>query len=60
MRSPYDEDRHIPWLGRDVSPDEVVEVPAEFVENFLAAGWTEADKPAAPRKKAAAEEIVEG
>lgn len=58
MRSPYDEDRHIPWLGRDVAPDEVVDVPAEYVPHFLAAGWSEVDKPTAPRK--AAETVKEG
>ncbi|MGO1049783.1 hypothetical protein [Crossiella sp. CA198] len=60
MRSPYDEPRHIPWLGRDVAPDEVTEVPAACVENFLAAGWTEADKPTAARKTAAVETVKEG
>lgn len=53
MRSPYDEARYVPSLGREVQPDEVAEVPADRVENFAAAGWTPVDKPAAPRKPAA-------
>lgn len=44
IRSPFDEDRRIPWLGdRVVAPDEVVDVPDALLANFLAGGWTHVD-----------------
>ncbi len=44
IRSPFDEDRRIPWLGdRVVEPDEVVEIPDEWLPNFLAGGWKQVD-----------------
>lgn len=57
MRCPYNEPRDVPWIGRTgdraVEPDEIVDIPAELVDNFAAAGWTEADAPA-PAAPAAA------
>ena len=39
FKSPYDEDREVPALGRIVEVGEVVEVPESLAESFLAAGW---------------------
>lgn len=48
LRSPYPEDREVPSLGAVVEGRAVVDVPADLVEGFLAAGWT---KPAPPKKR---------
>lgn len=58
LRCPYPEPRDVPWLGREgeraVQPDEIVDIPAEYVDNFVAAGWTKPDAPAAAKKTPAA------
>ncbi len=45
LRCPYPETRELPWFGRLVEPDEVVDIPDDLVENFLAAGWKSPDEP---------------
>lgn len=46
LRCPYPEPRRVPWLGDQVvEPDEVVDIPDEFVDNFRAAGWREPSAP---------------
>lgn len=47
IRQPYDERRHVPWLGRDVDPGEVVTVPDGDLASYLEAGWQPADEPTA-------------
>lgn len=49
VRQPYGERRMVPWLGREVDPGEVVEVPDRDLPSYLEAGWTTAD-PARPAK----------
>lgn len=44
VKQVYGEVRHVPWLGRDVQPDEVVDVPEEELAGYLEAGWEPADK----------------
>lgn len=51
LRSPYPERRVVPWLGREIDPDEVVDVPDRDVPSYLAAGWKPVDD---PKPKAAA------
>jgi hypothetical protein len=49
IRSPFDEPVRVPWLNeRIVGPDEVVQVPDQYVENFLAGGWQLVDPPTDP------------
>lgn len=44
VRQPYDEERHVPWLGdRLVEPGEVVAVPDADLASYLEAGWYPAD-----------------
>lgn len=45
LRCPYPEARELPWFGRVVEPDEVIDIPDEVAENFLAAGWKAPDEP---------------
>ncbi len=45
LRCPYPEARELPWFGRVVEPDEVVDIPDDLVENFVAAGWKRPDEP---------------
>lgn len=53
VRSPYDEPVDQPWLGRVVNPGQVVDIPADLLPNFVAAGW----KPADPEASKAAKEL---
>jgi len=45
VRQPYNERRYVPWLGREVDPGQVVDVPDKDLAAYLAAGWTQ-DEPA--------------
>lgn len=42
VKQPYDEERYVPWLGRNVAPGEIVEVPERDLASYLEAGWTAA------------------
>lgn len=44
VKQPYGETRFVPWIGRDVKPGEVVEVPESDLPGYLEAGWEPADK----------------
>lgn len=52
VRQPYGELRFVPWLGREVGPGEVVDVPDRDLPSYLEAGWEPGD---AATKKIAAE-----
>ncbi|OKI47306.1 hypothetical protein [Micromonospora sp. CB01531] len=39
VKQPYDEERFVPWLGRNVAPGEVVEVPERDLASYVEAGW---------------------
>ena len=43
VRQPYDEPVDVPWLGRVVNPGQVVDVPDEDLDSYLAAGWQPAE-----------------
>ncbi|MFG1776615.1 hypothetical protein ACGFIG_09320 [Micromonospora sp. NPDC049048] len=42
MKQPFGERRTVPWIGREVDPGEIVEVPDGDLPNYLEAGWTAA------------------
>lgn len=44
VKQPYGELRFVPWIGRNVEPGEVVEVPETDLASYLEAGWEPADK----------------
>lgn len=39
VKQPFDERRMVPWIGREVDPGEVVEVPDADLASYLEAGW---------------------
>jgi hypothetical protein len=39
VKQPYDERRWVPWLGREVEPGEIVEVPDGDLASYLQSGW---------------------
>ncbi|MFE9192058.1 hypothetical protein ACFYL6_20880 [Micromonospora sp. NPDC007208] len=39
VKQPYDERRMVAWLGREVDPGEIVEVPDGDLASYLEAGW---------------------
>lgn len=49
VKQPYGERRFVAWLGREVDPGEVVEVPDKDLLSYLEAGWTQ--DAAQPRNK---------
>ena len=51
VRQPYDEPVDVPWLGRVVNPGQVVDVPDEDLDSYLAAGWQPAEAGASTAKK---------
>ncbi|MGX4657103.1 hypothetical protein ACWCHM_26140 [Micromonospora sp. SCSIO 07396] len=42
VKQPYDERRWVPWIGREVDPGEIVEVPDVDLPSYLEAGWSAA------------------
>ena len=42
VKQPYDERRMVAWLGREVDPGEIVEVPDADLPSYLEAGWSAA------------------
>ncbi|MFI2577699.1 hypothetical protein ACH5AJ_36500 [Streptomyces rochei] len=42
VKQPYDERRWVPWIGREVDPGEIVEVPDGDLPSYLEAGWSAA------------------
>lgn len=46
----WEHPHYVAWLERNVDPGQVVEVPDNDLDAYLAAGWTE-DKAAQPRTK---------
>ncbi len=44
VKQPYAERRYVPWIGREVDPGEVVDVPDGDLASYLEAGWTPVDK----------------
>lgn len=42
VKQPYDERRWVPWLGREVDPGDIVEVPDTDLPSYLEAGWSAA------------------
>lgn len=52
IRQPYPEERFVPWIGTNVKPGAVVEVPDGDLPSYLEAGWEPADT---ATKKAAAD-----
>jgi hypothetical protein len=44
VKQPYEERRFVPWLGREVDPGEVVDVPEGDLPSYLEAGWEPGDK----------------
>lgn len=44
VKQVYEETRYVPWLGREVQPGEVVDVPDVDLPGYLEAGWEPADK----------------
>jgi hypothetical protein len=54
VRQPYDEPRHVPWLGRVIEPDEVVSIPDDQLAHYMEARW----EPADDRTMAAAMELI--
>lgn len=56
FKNPYGETRNVPMLGggpmgKVVEKDEVVDVPEEYAENFVEAGWIAIDKAARQAEK---------
>ncbi|MFE7868846.1 hypothetical protein ACFUYE_00640 [Micromonospora humida] len=39
VKQPFDERRWVPWIGREVDPGEIVEVPDADLPSYLEAGW---------------------
>lgn len=52
VKQPYPEERFVPWIGTNVKPGAVVEVPDADLPSYLEAGWEPGD---AATKKAATE-----
>jgi hypothetical protein len=43
IKQVYGEVRFVPWIGRDVEPGEVIDVPDTELASYLEAGWEPAD-----------------
>jgi hypothetical protein len=54
VKQPYPEERFVPWIGTNVPPGAVVEVPDGDLPSYLEAGW----EPGDPATKKAAAEIA--
>lgn len=42
VKAQFEERRWVPWIGREVDPGEIVEVPDGDLPNYLEAGWSAA------------------
>jgi hypothetical protein len=39
VKAQFEERRLVPWIGREVDPGEIVEVPDVDLASYLEAGW---------------------